>query len=76
MDGSLMKEVLVYTMDDCSYCTKAKNLLSMLDIPFEERDVIDSNVVFKTVPQIFLGETHIGGFTDLRDKVKNWFWTQ
>lgn len=70
-----MPRVLVYTTDYCPYCTAAKRLLSSKGVPFEEIDVGGDDAARqalvvrsggqRTVPQIFVGETHVGGYTDL-----------
>lgn len=68
--------VTVYTKDYCPYCVQAKNLLKSLNINFEEIDVTnDSETLMKivqksrmrTVPQIFVGETFIGGYMDIAE---------
>lgn len=66
--------VKVYTKDYCPYCVQAKTLLKSLNINFEEIDVThDSETLMKivqlskmrTVPQIFVGDTCLGGYTDI-----------
>lgn len=66
--------VTIYTKDYCPYCTQAKNLLKSLNIEFKEVDVTnDSEILMeivqksrmRTVPQIFVGETCLGGYTDI-----------
>ena len=60
----------------CPYCFKAKKLLETLNLNFEEV-LIDNDSKIKnrmielsggrtTVPQIFFGENHIGGYDDLK----------
>jgi glutaredoxin 3 len=69
-----MQPVRVYTTTYCPYCTRAKALLDRKGVPYEEIDVTDDDEAreklvettgMRTVPQIFVGETHVGGFTDL-----------
>ena len=70
-----MADVFVYTTDYCPYCTKAKNLLKNKGIAYQEVDVtndqeeriklMERSGGRKTVPQIFIGEKHVGGFDDL-----------
>lgn len=70
-----MAKVEVYTADYCPYCTKAKALLEMKGIEFEEIDLsgddagraalIEKADGRKTIPQIFIDGKHIGGFDDL-----------
>jgi glutaredoxin 3 len=70
-----MKPVKIYTTDYCGYCQRAKQLLSRKGVPYEEIDVsandemraklVEMSGGLKTVPQIWIGETHVGGYTDL-----------
>lgn len=69
-----MKPVRMYSSGYCPYCTMAKRLLAGKGVRFEELRV-DENAGLReemmrtsgrrTVPQIFVGETHVGGFDDL-----------
>lgn len=63
----------IYTRSNppCPWCTKVKDLLNAYGIPFEEYDISLSEVAewavfvkngFKTVPQVYLNNVHIGGF--------------
>jgi len=70
-----MKSITVYTTDYCGYCTAAKALLKSKGIPFQEIDVTKDPALRqevmqrsgrRTVPQIFIGDESIGGFTELR----------
>ncbi len=69
-----MPEVTVYTTSMCGYCVAAKRLLTTRKIPFKELDVTrdDDKRAWlvqatgrRTVPQIFIGETAIGGYDEL-----------
>ena len=69
-----MKEVIIYTTKTCPYCYKAKRLLKNLGIPYEEISVdFNSKLRAKmasmagktSVPQIWFGEDHVGGYDDL-----------
>ena len=69
-----MAEVVIYSTKVCPYCVKAKMLLQKKGAEFSEIDVnsdeIRDEMVAKaggrrTVPQIFIGDKHIGGFDDL-----------
>lgn len=72
-----MVRVRIYTTPFCPYCTRAKSLLAKKGIEFEEIDVyMDSGARQemteksgggRTVPQIFIGERHIGGCDQLHD---------
>lgn len=69
------QEVRIYTLRGCKYCSWAKALLREKGIRFVEIDVTgDQEARAKvaevsggreTVPQIFIGETHIGGYEEL-----------
>jgi glutaredoxin 3 len=67
-------KVIVWSKYQCSYCDQAKALLTQKGIEFEERkigdgytreDLLEAVPTARSVPQIFLGEKHIGGYTDL-----------
>ena len=71
-----MKSILIYTGPSCNFCAAAKKLLERNKLKFSEIDVssgtnIRDEMVKKsngqrTIPQIFFGEHHIGGYTELR----------
>lgn len=75
MKGLNMKHVLIYTKSTCPYCTRAKELLNKKHITFTEIDItgdeeLRSQMIEKahgrhTVPQIFIGDHHVGGCDDL-----------
>lgn len=69
-----MQPVEIYTTPLCGYCHAAKRLLQSKDVPFAERDVsrdrdlraeMERRAGRRTVPQIWIGETHVGGYDDL-----------
>jgi len=70
-----MQKTTIYTTPICPYCVRAKRLFEQKKAPFEEIDVsrdfaLRQAMVQKaggrmTVPQIFIGETHIGGCDEL-----------
>jgi len=70
-----MKPVKMYTTAVCPYCTMAKRLLASkgiteieeirIDLDPSARDTMMQITGRRTVPQIFVGETHVGGFDDL-----------
>ncbi len=71
-----MKKVRVYTTRICGFCNAAKKLLDQYDVEYEELDVSNDPLTRawlvestgqRTVPQIFIGETSIGGFRELRE---------
>jgi glutaredoxin len=68
-------KAIVWSKNQCPYCDQAKNLLKMKGIEYEERninngwdkeDLLAAIPAARTVPQIFLDEQLIGGFTELR----------
>ena len=69
-----MKKVEIYTTQWCPYCHAAKSLLETRGVAYEEVDASDPDMRQamvqrahgrRTVPQIFVGETHVGGYDDL-----------
>ena len=70
-----MRAVTIYTTHSCVFCLRAKEFLRAKGVPYEEVDVTDDDdaraVLAErangqlTVPQIFVGEVHVGGYTDL-----------
>ena len=68
-------KVIVYTMDYCPYCIKAKILLKGRGVAYEEVHVDEEDDAkwdelaaksgMKTMPQIWAGEKLIGGYTEL-----------
>lgn len=74
MTGEVAK-VLMYTTSWCPYCTRARQLFQQKGVPFTEIDVEDvpgardemrQRSGRNTVPQIFIGELHLGGYDDTR----------
>ena len=66
----------MYTTSWCGYCERARQLLQRKNVPFEDIDVdarpgaraeMMARSGRRTVPQIFIGETHVGGSDDLHD---------
>jgi glutaredoxin 3 len=69
-----MSRVRVYTKRNCPYCVRVKALLARKGVPYEEIDVEHDDALRswlveasgqRTVPQVFVGERSLGGFTDL-----------
>lgn len=74
-----LEKVVVWSKYDCSFCVQAKDLLELKEIKFEERkigdgwtkeDLLEVVPTARTLPQIFIGEKHIGGFEDLKKYLK------
>ena len=70
-----MAKVVIYTAGYCPYCTRAKALLRSKQVDFEEVDVGRNSRLQnearrlsgrRTVPQIFIDGTSVGGYDELR----------
>ena len=67
--------VTIYSSPLCGFCHAAKRLLSQKGVAFEEIDVLqnpDQKPIMiqraggrRTVPQIFVGDMHLGGYDDI-----------
>ena len=82
-----IKTARIYTKTTCNYCTKAKNLLKLNNILYEEINLDNdnerldfyvnmSNLFDKkvnSVPQIFLDDKYVGGYEDLVEELKPTF---
>ncbi|MBC8037687.1 MAG: glutaredoxin 3 [Rhizobiales bacterium] len=72
-----MPEIIIYTTPYCPFCHAAKALLKRKGVSYREIDVsrdlaARERMMMKsngrrTVPQIFVGESHVGGSDDLHD---------
>ena len=72
---SVPPRVLMYSTATCPYCVRAENLLRSrgvteiekvrVDLDPERREEMMARTARRTVPQIFIGETHVGGCDDL-----------
>ncbi len=72
---SAMPRVLMYSTAVCPYCVRAENLLRArgvteiekvrVDLDPERRTEMMEKTSRRTVPQIFIGDTHVGGCDDL-----------
>ncbi len=69
-----MKQVVVYTKLTCPYCVTALDLLRRKNVNYQEiridehpekRAEMEQRSQRKTVPQIFIGDFHVGGCDDL-----------
>jgi glutaredoxin len=69
----------VWSKDHCPFCDQAKNLLKMKGIEFEEKKIghgytkeqlLEAVPTARTVPQIFIDEHLIGGFTELKQHLQ------
>lgn len=71
----MTQKVILYTKEICPYCVRAKQLLDMKKISYEEiridldpsqREIMQQLSHRQTVPQIFIGKRHVGGYDDLK----------
>jgi len=70
-----MATVDIYTLKTCPYCVRAKQLLDSKGVVYQELKVDEKPELadealqrsggLKTLPQIFINDTHIGGFDDM-----------
>ena len=74
-----MDQVTILTSPGCNYCHAAKNLLQQQDISYREVDLLKDReraqqLLFqrgqRTVPQIFINDEPVGGFTELSKLVR------
>jgi glutaredoxin 3 len=72
--GEMMPAVSIYTTRFCPYCVQAKRLLGSKGVQYDEIAVDGDSALRqkmmklsgrRTVPQIWIGQTHVGGFDDL-----------
>ena len=71
-----MKNIIIYTGPLCNYCDAAKRLLTRNNIPYKEINIateggsrdemIKKANGKKTIPQIFFGDLHVGGYDEVR----------
>jgi len=72
-----MAKVLMYCTEVCPYCVRAEQLLKKrgvteiekirIDLLPEQRDIMVAKTGRRTVPQIYIGEHHVGGFDDMAE---------
>ncbi len=71
-------KAIVWSKDNCQYCVKAKTLLNMKGIEYEERklgfewtkeQLLEAVPEARTVPQIFLNGDYVGGFDQLQKRL-------
>jgi glutaredoxin 3 len=71
-----MQKVVIYTGPMCNYCSAAKRLLSEKKVDYTEfniatdpakmQEMQEKTKGARTVPQIFVGKTHVGGYDELK----------
>lgn len=71
-----MPNVVVYSTAICPYCVRAKALLKRKGVDYEERMIDNDRALMRemmersqrrTVPQIFIGDHHVGGYDDMAE---------
>jgi len=71
-------QAVIWSKYNCAYCDQAKALLNQNSISYEERkigngwdkeDLLAAVPTARSVPQIFLNEEYVGGFTELKQKL-------
>jgi len=69
-----MPKITIYSSDHCPYCVRAKDLLTRKKASFDEvridldpsaKEAMMTLTNRRTVPQIFIGDVHVGGCDDL-----------
>ena len=75
-----MKNITIYTGPMCNFCDAAKRLLSRNNLKYEEIDISSKDGLRdemikkangkRTIPQIFFGNHHVGGYVELRELEK------
>ena len=75
-----MTEVIIYSKDQCPWCERAKSLLELHNVTYNEikigreitrEEFLEQFPNTRTVPQIYVGETRVGGYDDLSASIKN-----
>lgn len=74
-----MSKAIVWSKNHCPFCDQAKALLTQRGIAYEEKkigegftreDLLEAVPAARTVPQIFLDEEYVGGFTELKQRLQ------
>ena len=70
----MFEKVEIYSKSNCIFCDKAKHLFNSMNIEYVEHnaedqatftELMERNPAARTMPQIFINGTHVGGFDDL-----------
>lgn len=76
----MQHKAIVYSIEGCAFCIKAKDLLESNNIKYEEYNCDDINNYLElvdllggkskfTFPQIFLNKQHVGGYSELSEQL-------
>ena len=70
-----MKNIIIYSSNNCGYCELAKSLLDSLNYQYQEINIqempdkrdemLRKSNGRRTVPQIFINDLHVGGYDEL-----------
>jgi glutaredoxin len=81
-----MKKLTIYGHEQCRWCHAARNFADSVNIPYDYKNVRESDADMaelvrrlpdaKTVPQIFVGDVHIGGYSDFYEAVNSGSFTK
>ena len=76
-----MKKVIIYSGETCPHCSAAKALLKSKNVEYEEIDIwkdptkakemLQKTNGARTIPQIFIGDHHVGGNDQLQEANRN-----
>ena len=75
-----MSKVVMYTTGMCPFCTMAKKIFNDLNVPYQEirvdkhpekRQEMMAIAKRRTVPQVFIGDRHVGGCDDTQDALRS-----
>ena len=71
-----MQKVIIYSGPMCNFCSAAKHLLNKKKVDYTEFDIATNQSKMqemhektngaRTVPQIFIGDTYVGGYNELK----------
>ncbi len=73
-----MKKIKIFTTDYCPYCVRAKAYFKDQNVPYEEINLsqdpeelmaLKERTGLRTVPQIFVDDVLVGGYTDMMEKI-------
>ena len=74
------EKIVIYTWSTCPFCINAKRLLDQKNMKYTEKEVVKNKKHLQemkektgktSVPQIFINDKHIGGFTELQTYLEN-----
>lgn len=75
----IMKNIVIYSINNCGYCEAAKSLCRSLNLDFKEinlsgddagKQELIAKTSHRTMPQIFIDDQFIGGYAELKQFLK------